>query len=106
MFDIRVSQHSVVRTPELVARSAGDFYKLSLQLRGSTLLLQDGKEALLLPGDMALYDTTRPYTLVSDGRHAPHRADVPPRLPSTSPPRTSASSPPRASRQTGRCARS
>jgi len=66
MFDIRVSQHSVVRTPELVARSGRDFYKLSMQLRGSSLLLQDGKEALLTPGDIAIYDTTRPYTLLSD----------------------------------------
>lgn len=66
MFDIRVSQHSVIRTPELVAHSGGDFYKLSMQLRGSSLLLQDGKEALLTPGDIAIYDTTRPYTLVSD----------------------------------------
>lgn len=66
MFDIRVSQHSVVRTPELVAHSGRDYYKLSMQLRGSSLLLQDGKEALLTPGDIALYDTTRPYTLISD----------------------------------------
>jgi AraC-like DNA-binding protein len=66
MFDIGVSQHSVVRTPELVDRSGDDYYKLSLQLRGRTLLLQDGREALLRPGDMAIYDTTRPYRLVSD----------------------------------------
>lgn len=66
MFDIRVTRHSVVRTPELVDRSVDDYYKLSLQLRGRTLLLQDGREALLEPGDMAIYDTTRPYRLVSD----------------------------------------
>jgi AraC-like DNA-binding protein len=66
MFDIRVSPHAVVRTPEHVARSGRDYYKLSMQLRGRSLLLQDGKEALLSPGDIAIYDTTRPYTLVSD----------------------------------------
>jgi AraC-like DNA-binding protein len=66
MFDIRVSQHAVSRTPELVASSNRDYYKLSMQLRGSSLLLQDGKEALLTPGDIAIYDTTRPYTLLSD----------------------------------------
>ena len=66
MFDIRVTRHSVVRTPELVDRSTGDYYKLSLQLRGCSQLLQDSKEALLEPGDMAIYDTTRPYRLVSD----------------------------------------
>jgi AraC-like DNA-binding protein len=68
MFDLSVSRHSVARTPELVARAGGDHYKLSMQLRGSTLLVQDGKEALLRPGDLAVYDTTRPYTLVSEGR--------------------------------------
>src|SRR3546814_16747102 len=61
-FDISVSQHAVVRTPELVARSGRDFYKLSMQLRGSSLLLQDGKEALLTPGDIAIYETPRHYT--------------------------------------------
>jgi AraC-like DNA-binding protein len=66
MFDIGVSRHSVVRTPELAARSGEDYYKLSMQLRGRTLLLQDGKEAVLMPGDLAVYDTTRPYTLVSE----------------------------------------
>ncbi len=66
MFDIRVSQHLVIRTPELVALSGQDYYKLSMQLRGSSLLLQDGKEAMLTPGDIAIYDTTRPYTLISD----------------------------------------
>jgi AraC-like DNA-binding protein len=66
MFDLSVSEHAVFRTPELVARSGRDYYKLSMQLRGHSLLIQDGKEALLAPGDIAIYDTTRPYSLISE----------------------------------------
>lgn len=38
-------------------------YKLGLQLHGYSVLTQDGREAALTPGDLAIYDTTRPYTL-------------------------------------------
>jgi AraC-like DNA-binding protein len=40
--------------------------KLSMILGGSGLIVQDGREALLGPGDMAIYDTSRPYTAVFD----------------------------------------
>ncbi|WP_228713781.1 AraC-like ligand-binding domain-containing protein [Prauserella endophytica] len=55
--------HRVRRTRPMIARSERGYYKLGLQLTGSCLLVQDGQEALLSPGDFALYDTDRPYTL-------------------------------------------
>lgn len=63
---IGVSEHQVTRTPELIAGSAEMFYKLTLQLDGTAMLVQDGKEAILSPGDIGLYDTSRPYTLAFD----------------------------------------
>ena len=43
---------------------------VGLQVTGSSAVVQDGREAVLLPGDLALYDTTRPYTLLNrDGIH-------------------------------------
>lgn len=66
-YEIVAPAHVVQRTPELISRTTtGDFYKVSLMLAGASLVLQDGREAPLGPGDLALYDTTRPYTLVSD----------------------------------------
>lgn len=77
--EIGVSAHQVTRTPELIDRPTDPFYKLTLQLSGTGILVQDGKEAVLGPGDIGLYDTSRPYTLMFDGpMHAvvvmfPHR---------------------------------
>ena len=57
---------TVLRSPALIARGGTGHYKLSLQLAGHGLLLQDGREAVLSPGDVAIYDTQRPYTLNFD----------------------------------------
>ena len=42
---------------------------IGLQLRGSSVLIQDGREATLTPGDFTLYDTDRPYTLAFSDPH-------------------------------------
>ena len=41
-------------------------YKISLMLGGTGYLCQDGRDVVLQPGDLAIYDTTRPYTLAFD----------------------------------------
>lgn len=64
--EIKAGSHKVERTTELIARSDRKYFKLSLQLSGTCLLLQDNREAVLQPGDLAVYDTQRPYTLVHD----------------------------------------
>lgn len=66
-WDCGLIQISHVRaTPHVVRRKRDDganFLKLGLQMTGTTLLRQDGRTAVLSPGDFALYDTTRPYEL-------------------------------------------
>ncbi|MDR2998980.1 MAG: helix-turn-helix domain-containing protein [Microbacterium sp.] len=64
--DLRATAHTVERTPELIARGDREFFKVSLMLSGTGLLIQDGREAVLSPGDLAVYDTSRPYSLVFD----------------------------------------
>ncbi|MGH3585581.1 MAG: helix-turn-helix domain-containing protein [Pseudonocardia sp.] len=64
--EINAGQHVVERTPALIAREDRRYYKLNLQLAGTGLLIQDNREAVLQPGDLAIYDTERPYTLVFD----------------------------------------
>jgi AraC-like DNA-binding protein len=61
--DIGARSHSVERTPSLIGHDDKRYFKLSLQLAGTGLLMQDGREAVLHPGDLAIYDTDRPYTL-------------------------------------------
>lgn len=64
--EVHATAHTVERTPALIARSERAHMKLSLMLSGSALLVQDGREAVLRPGDVAVYDTQRPYTLMFD----------------------------------------
>ena len=67
MMQVSASGHTVRRTPELIAAGGEGNYKLSLQLDGRGMLLQDGRETVMRPGDLAIYDTQRPYTLSFDG---------------------------------------
>lgn len=53
----------VERTPELIEKGGAGFYKVSILLEGSSLLVQDGREVAMCPGDISFYDTTRPYSL-------------------------------------------
>jgi len=64
--DLRATDHAVERTPELIARGDRPFFKVSMMLAGTGLLVQDDREAVLRPGDLAVYDTSRPYSLVFD----------------------------------------
>ncbi|MDI3330181.1 MAG: helix-turn-helix domain-containing protein [Micrococcus sp.] len=63
---VTAGPHAVLRTPELIGRAGAGYYKLNLQVSGHGLLVQDGRETLLHPGDLAIYDTERPYSLAFD----------------------------------------
>lgn len=66
LYQVDADSHQVRRTSRLIAADRGDFFKLGLQRRGGSVLVQDGREAALRPGDFAVYDTTRPYTFTFD----------------------------------------
>ena len=53
----------VLRTPGKISRASEDYFLVSIQTRGRGVVSQDGRDALLQPGDFALYDSTRPYEL-------------------------------------------
>jgi AraC-like DNA-binding protein len=58
---------TVRRTPELIERAAHHYLKVGVQLHGRSVVSQDGREAVLTPGDYAVWDTMRPYTLNRSG---------------------------------------
>jgi len=64
-----VSTFRVLGTPQVVRRArggAGDAHrllKMCRQVRGTAVLHQDGREVGLGPGQLAVYDTGRPYDL-------------------------------------------
>ncbi|MCT1558527.1 helix-turn-helix domain-containing protein [Helcobacillus massiliensis] len=67
---IEQSPADVLRTPEMIAVRGSDLIKVSLQVDGDCTVEQGGRTAELRPGDIAIYDASRPYALRSEtGMH-------------------------------------
>ena len=64
---VQAVAHHVERSPRQIERGRGDDVLVSVQRSGRGLVRQDGRAALLAPGQLALYDAARPYTLTFDG---------------------------------------
>ncbi|RBP62757.1 AraC family transcriptional regulator [Brevibacterium sanguinis] len=61
---LQTKPHLVERTPGTIAAGGSGFFKLNLLVDGNGILIQDGRETVIRPGDLALYDTSRPYSLM------------------------------------------
>jgi AraC-like DNA-binding protein len=55
---------TVRRTPALISQADPDLLKMALVRGGSCVVSQDDRQARLLTGDFAMYDTRRPYEVV------------------------------------------
>lgn len=62
--EVTAKPHLVERTDRTIASGGSGYYKVSLLLAGSSILVQDGRELVMRPGDMSVYDTSRPYSLL------------------------------------------
>jgi AraC-like DNA-binding protein len=60
---VRSRAQRVMRTPSVISRASHDYFIVSLQTKGRGVISQDGRDAAMSPGDFAIYDSTRPYTL-------------------------------------------
>lgn len=70
VFSVRSSPLTIRRTPRYARDDFEPSLVLGMQLSGSSLIVQDGREAVVAAGDMKLVDTTRPYTSVNpSGAH-------------------------------------
>ncbi|MFD4442708.1 helix-turn-helix domain-containing protein [Nocardia sp. NPDC058519] len=58
---ISAGAQRIRRTTRGIAKTEGEFLLVSILTEGSGLLHQDGRVALVRPGDMVFYDTSRPY---------------------------------------------
>jgi AraC-like DNA-binding protein len=63
---VRSNATTITRSPKLARDEMDPSIFLGLQISGCSMVIQDGREATLHPGDMAIYDTTRPYTLLNE----------------------------------------
>jgi AraC-like DNA-binding protein len=55
------------RTPRHIESSAHDDYLLALHISGAAHAAQDDRQVSLGPGDLALFDSARPYTIAFQG---------------------------------------
>jgi DNA-binding CsgD family transcriptional regulator len=60
---IRSQAQRLRLTPEVIAQSSEEQVLVNIQRRGTSVVRQDGREAALVPGDIALYTSDRPYEL-------------------------------------------
>ncbi len=62
----RTSAVRVERTPALARDALKPSIFVNVQLTGSSMVVQGDREAVLHPGDLVIYDSTAPYTLLND----------------------------------------
>jgi AraC-like DNA-binding protein len=67
VFTVSGNPQTVRRTTTAVRRSPADMLKVCVQLRGRATVHQDDREIVLDPGQLAVYDTGRPYALRLEG---------------------------------------
>lgn len=61
--EVTSNRQWVTRSSRQLSRSTDDCFLISLQLAGSGVVRQDDRVAVIEPGDFALYDSTRSYSL-------------------------------------------
>src|ERR1700683_1624620 len=52
--------HAVVRSPTMIRRSPDNDFFINVAISGRAVVTQDGREAILRPGDFTVYDSARP----------------------------------------------
>ena len=67
---IEAGPHRFARTENLVRRADEDYLQIALARQGTTLVVQDGREAVIGPGDFVLYDSSRPFVFETTGSFA------------------------------------
>jgi len=65
------------RTPALARQDHEPTVFLAVQVSGTTMVAQGDNQAVLRAGDMAVYDSTRPYTVLNTDRTELHYFQVP-----------------------------
>lgn len=77
---IGAGPHRFERTGTLVRRSDEDYLQIALARQGTTLVVQEGREAVIGPGDFVLYDSSRPFVFETHGAFAYSVCLLPKRL--------------------------
>src|SRR5271168_1637120 len=63
IFSVRSNHSSAERTPQLARDDLKPSIIFGLQLAGESLVAQGDRQAVVRPGELVIYDSTRPYVL-------------------------------------------
>ena len=63
IFSVRSNHFSAERTPQLARDDLRPSIFFGLQLAGESLVAQGGRDAVVRPGELVIFDSTRPYVL-------------------------------------------
>lgn len=74
---IRSNVTRVERTPLMARDDLAPSLLLGLQFSGSSLVVQDGRETVVRPGDMVVYRSTAPYQLIDAAGYRQHQVRIP-----------------------------
>ena len=74
---IRSNVTKVERTPRLARDDLAPSLMFGLQVSGSSLVIQEGREAVVRPGDLVVYSSTSQYTLVDSEGYRQHQFRMP-----------------------------
>lgn len=66
LIELTATPQTIERAPGLITQTDKPYFIVSMQLSGTGMMMQDGREAVLGPGDMAIFDTNRAYTRTYD----------------------------------------
>lgn len=75
--DISSSRQSVVRESRHIRRAEQDLIQINFQLEGTGIVAQDNREAATRPGEIVVYDSSRPYEMHFDGPFRQLSVDFP-----------------------------
>src|SRR4051794_5387543 len=64
--EVQSSAHELRRTPRLIQQADAEYFQVALVAGGAARVEQDEREAVLMPGDFAVYETTRPFRWTLD----------------------------------------
>jgi len=64
---LAAAPHAVRRTPRAIAGDDPEVFWLLQLLQGSTVVTQQDRTAVLRPGDLTIYDSSRPHAVVNSG---------------------------------------
>jgi AraC-like DNA-binding protein len=66
--DVRSTGQDIRRTPRQIGEADNAYFQIAVAAGGIGRVSQDGRQAVLHPGDCAVYETTRPFHWLFDDR--------------------------------------